>query len=135
MESSQLPFPTLLKYHRERLNLSQTDLCNLLDVDHSYVSRLESGQRQPSMKLMRKLAPHLQMTRAETEQIFSAAGYMRPGAQAVESPVLQEIDILLHDQRLHPVMKVTIEGLLRSIVAGLEIATGRKGSDDDDQVV
>lgn len=39
--------------------MSQKDLAEALDVDPSYVSRLESGEREPSISLLRKLADAL----------------------------------------------------------------------------
>lgn len=40
---------------RKKINLTQQEFATLLDVDTSYISRLERGQRDPSLRLLRKI--------------------------------------------------------------------------------
>ena len=55
----QLTLGTALKRLRGASGLSQKKLAHLLEVDPSYVSHLESGRREPSVRLLRQLATHL----------------------------------------------------------------------------
>ena len=41
---------------RESAGLSQRELAERLDVDPSYLSHLEAGRREPSLKLLRRLS-------------------------------------------------------------------------------
>jgi transcriptional regulator with XRE-family HTH domain len=49
---------TRLHQQRLRLGLSQRDLAEP-GVSYAYISRIENGQRMPSVKALRKLAPKL----------------------------------------------------------------------------
>ena len=55
----QLTLGTTLKRLRGASGLSQKELAQLLEVDPSYVSHLESDRREPSVRLLRQLATHL----------------------------------------------------------------------------
>ena len=55
----QLTLGTALRRLRGASGLSQRELAHLLEVDPSYVSHLESGRRDPSVRLLRQLATHL----------------------------------------------------------------------------
>lgn len=43
----------LLKQIRKKLGVTQTELAALLDMDRSYLSQIENGKREPSLKLLR----------------------------------------------------------------------------------
>ncbi len=49
-------FPTILKDLRDKRNISQTKLAELLDVDRSAIAHWESGDRVPGTKLLMRLA-------------------------------------------------------------------------------
>jgi transcriptional regulator with XRE-family HTH domain len=50
---------------RERKGLSQEQIARLLDVDKSYISRLESGHANPTLATIVKLAQVLSVEPAE----------------------------------------------------------------------
>ncbi len=50
-----------LRARRASLGLSQRDLAER-GVTYAYISRIEAGQRRPSVKALRKLAPKLEVT-------------------------------------------------------------------------
>lgn len=52
-------FGELLRKLRLRVGLTQAELAELSEVNHSYLSRLEGGDRKPSPRMLRKLAPAL----------------------------------------------------------------------------
>jgi transcriptional regulator with XRE-family HTH domain len=73
-------FGSVLKTMRERAGLSQNQLARLSGLDHSYLSRLESGQRHPSYDTVARLARVLARDRQERELLFAVAGYVPPEA-------------------------------------------------------
>ena len=50
-----------IRERRRELGLSQRDLSQP-GISYAYISRIESGQRRPSLKVLRKLAPKLETT-------------------------------------------------------------------------
>jgi transcriptional regulator with XRE-family HTH domain len=50
-----------IRERRRALGLSQRDLSQP-GISYAYISRIESGQRRPSLKALRKLAPKLETT-------------------------------------------------------------------------
>lgn len=75
MPNDELSFPTLLAIYRRRVDLSQTALADLIGIDHSYVSRLESGQREPDRDVLAVLAAVLDLGRVDRAALYLAAGY------------------------------------------------------------
>src|SRR5437016_14414981 len=57
------PEPIAVRLRRLRLDrgMSQRDLAEP-GVSYAYISRIEAGQRRPSVKALRKLAPKLEVT-------------------------------------------------------------------------
>ncbi|SMG42631.1 Helix-turn-helix [Marivirga sericea] len=51
----------LLKEYRERLNLSQEALADLIDSHPTHISRLENGHKQPTLVTIFKLAAALDL--------------------------------------------------------------------------
>jgi transcriptional regulator with XRE-family HTH domain len=56
-------------------HLSQSKLADQAGLDHSYVSRLEAGQRRPSRDAVVILASVLQLNDHDRAQLFHAAGF------------------------------------------------------------
>jgi transcriptional regulator with XRE-family HTH domain len=50
-----------IRMRQRALGLSQRDLSQP-GISYAYISRIESGQRRPSLKALRKLAPKLETT-------------------------------------------------------------------------
>ena len=50
-----------LRARRASLGLSQRDLAEP-GISYAYISRIEAGQRRPSVKALRKLAPKLEVS-------------------------------------------------------------------------
>jgi transcriptional regulator with XRE-family HTH domain len=61
--------------------LSQAQLAEMIGFDHSYVSRLESGGRQPSRHAVILLAEALELTGNDRAELFLSANYApdKPG--------------------------------------------------------
>lgn len=71
-------FRALVKAHRDARRWSQERLAAEAEMDHSLVSRLESGQRAPTREAIGKLARGLELDRERTEALHLAAGLL-PG--------------------------------------------------------
>jgi transcriptional regulator with XRE-family HTH domain len=80
-------FAHLLRQHRQARRLSQTRLSELLDVDHSYISRIEAGTRHPSLEMVQRMSGVLRLTGQDAHAFWAAAGYLH--GDCVPVPVAQ----------------------------------------------
>jgi transcriptional regulator with XRE-family HTH domain len=85
-------FPQLLKVLRESQGLSQSRLADMGDFDHSYVSRLESGQRLPTRATVHTLAKALGLGEEEEKTLLLSAGFATAGAAYVTHSILLTIE-------------------------------------------
>jgi len=69
-------FGRLLRRKRVEAGLSQTALARHAEVEHSLISRLESGRRPPTRQSMAKIIPKLNLTADEIAQLYTLAGFM-----------------------------------------------------------
>jgi transcriptional regulator with XRE-family HTH domain len=67
----------LLSY-RKRRNWSQEKLAEQAEMDHSLVSRIEHGQRRPTLEAIGKLVKGLQLTQMDADGLYLAAGFIPP---------------------------------------------------------
>ena len=61
----QVEFGDRIRTQRQRLDLSQEALAHLAGINRTYVASLETGQRNPSLDLMARLALALKMDLGE----------------------------------------------------------------------
>jgi len=54
-------FGNVLRQLRNSKDLSQEDLAACLDISRSHIGRLESGEKQPSLKMLFRLADALEV--------------------------------------------------------------------------
>jgi len=64
---------SILKQLRVRADISRVQLGTASGVSASHLTRIENGQRFPSAKVLRKIAPHLHISEVE---LLSLAGYV-----------------------------------------------------------
>jgi len=78
-------FGEFLQVFRVRAGLSQRALAALAEIDTSYVSRLERGEREvTSRELALKLAEIFRLSADETDVWLLSAGYASPRLQRLE---------------------------------------------------
>lgn len=77
-------FRAALRAHRARRRWSQERLALEAEIDHSLISRLEAGQRNPTPDAIGKLATGLALDPAATEALYLAAGLLPPTIAAEE---------------------------------------------------
>jgi transcriptional regulator with XRE-family HTH domain len=79
-------FGKLLRDFRIRAKLSQRVLAQQAEIDTSYISRLERGEREvASRSLALKIAQILNLSSEEIDYWFISAGYISPRMQQLAS--------------------------------------------------
>jgi transcriptional regulator with XRE-family HTH domain len=98
---------------QRRLNqLSQRELARLADLSDTYMSQLERGRHEPSLRVLRSLADSLGIR--PDQLILFAAGLPMP-----EDPVSAE-DAIRGDRRLTAAQRMALLAVLRSYVESNE---------------
>jgi transcriptional regulator with XRE-family HTH domain len=69
-------FAATLKGYREKVGLSQSRLALRTGIDHSYVSKLESGRQGPSRAMTKQFAEAMSLTPSEADELMASAGYL-----------------------------------------------------------
>lgn len=118
------PFSELLKLYRDSSRVSQSRLAEIAGFDHSYVSRLESGNRTPTREAVAKLAAALDLEPEQRDNLLAAAGYM---PQRVESllagePVLSQVLQLLQRHDIPEAVRGNVRQMLELVVQQAELS-------------
>lgn len=110
-------FRALLKRHRDALRWSQERLASESEMDHSLVSRLESGQRSPTREAITKLARGLALPTEQKDRLLIAAGFFpeQPENALADEPAVTRIYRLLRDEHTPEPVRDNIRALLNSL--------------------
>ena len=109
-----------IRAQRQLAKLSLREMANLTSVSNAYLSQIERGLHQPSLKVLRSIADALNLS---TEQMLAQAGWMMSGnsnghgsgrAAAAEGDTEEAIR---RDPRLSPAQREALLGVYRSFVA------------------
>jgi transcriptional regulator with XRE-family HTH domain len=119
LDASKPRFGRILARHRHRLGMSQPELARRIDCDHSFISRLERGEREPSRSMLMRMAELFRLGEKENSELFSAAGFLPPGRVIVSLPVLVEIEDALNNPDISPEFKLVVRMQLSAISGGL----------------
>lgn len=92
-------FASTLREVRLLCRLSQSGLALRAGFDHSHVSRLESGGRNPTHKAVVRLARAMELNDIRTDQLLASAGYLpeSPENLIAGEPVVGELLEFLQD--------------------------------------
>ena len=71
-----------IRAQRQLANLSLREMAAMTSVSNAYLSQVERGLHQPSLKVLHSIADALQLS---TEQLLSQAGWTRGYADAAET--------------------------------------------------
>ncbi len=110
-----------IRAQRQLANLSLREMAAMTSVSNAYLSQVERGLHQPSLKVLHSIADALQLS---TEQLLSQAGWTRgtAGDDAVAdgaaAPVSSTEDAIRADPRLTPEQRTALLGVYRSFVEG-----------------
>lgn len=102
-------FGALLVMWRERRGLSQTKLSFLCESDHSTLSRIETGSRNPSRIMVGDLADALQIRGHERFTFFASAGFFEVSPDADQLELIECVMALDADELR--VVRVMLAGL------------------------
>ncbi|MDT7650154.1 MAG: hypothetical protein QOI36_1560, partial [Pseudonocardiales bacterium] len=85
-------------------------------VSNAYLSQVERGLHQPSLKVLHSIADALQLS---TEQLLGQAGWVTgTGAATASAESGGTEDAIRKDPRLSPEQRIALLGVYRSFVAG-----------------
>ena len=112
-----------IRAQRQLANLSLREMAAMTSVSNAYLSQVERGLHQPSLKVLHSIADALQLS---TEQLLSQAGWTRGYAEAADtngdasvspvSPVSSVEDAIRADPRLTAEQRTALMGVYRSFV-------------------
>jgi len=104
-----------IRAQRQLARLSLREMASMTSVSNAYLSQIERGLHQPSLKVLQSIADALQLS---TEQLLSQAGWstMRSTASTSEAPSTE--DAIRADPRLTPEQRAALLGVYRSFVDG-----------------
>lgn len=113
-------FRELLKRYRSGRRWSQEHTAAECDMDHSLVSRIEGGQRNPTRDAIGKFSTGLGLSEAQRDELLMLAGYAPDSAASIlrDDPELQLLYRTLHDPETPPLMAQQIRGML-ALINGL----------------
>lgn len=109
-----------IRAQRQLANLSLREMAAMTSVSNAYLSQVERGLHQPSLKVLRSIADALQLS---TDQLLSQAGWARgtetsaDDVGAAPSTSTTE-DAIRADPRLTPEQRTALLGVYRSFVEG-----------------
>ncbi len=110
-----------IRAQRQLANLSLREMAAMTSVSNAYLSQVERGLHQPSLKVLHSIADALQLS---TEQLLSQAGWTRGAASDVTAngaepvPVSSTEDAIRADPRLTAEQRTALLGVYKSFVEG-----------------
>ena len=108
----------LIRTQRKLAELSQRDLARMVNLSDTYMSQIERGMHEPSVRVLRSLADGLGLG-AEQLLTFAAglSGAAEPGAAGSATDVPTTEESIRRDPRLTKAQKSALLGVLRSYLA------------------
>lgn len=100
-----------IRAQRQLANLSLREMASMTSVSNAYLSQVERGLHQPSLKVLHSIAAALQLS---TEQLLAQAGWAS-GARDTSGAGGTE-EAIRTDPRLSPEQRAALLGVYRSFV-------------------
>ncbi len=96
------PFHELLHTYRQGACMSQDVLGRAAGFDHSFISRLESGQRMPSRETVVALARVLRLDARDTDRLLASARFLPERVEHLleQEPEVAQALAFLRDERV-----------------------------------
>jgi transcriptional regulator with XRE-family HTH domain len=110
------PLGDFIRAQRQLARLSLREMAAMTSVSNAYLSQVERGLHQPSLKVLHSIAEALQLS---TEQLLSQAGWVsgaEKGAPEQRSTPTGTEDAIRADPRLTPEQRTALIGVYRSFV-------------------
>ena len=110
--SAMNPLGHFIRAQRQLARLSLRDMASMTSVSNAYLSQVERGLHQPSLKVLQSIADALHLS---TEQLLSQAGWHDATSPAGPAEGATEAAIKA-DPRLTPEQRTALIGVYRSFV-------------------
>lgn len=104
-----------IRAQRQLAKLSLRDMATMTSVSNAYLSQVERGLHQPSLKVLHSIADALQLS---TEQLLSQAGWVTGSGEHAGSSVGGTEEAIRTDPRLTAEQRTALLGVYRSFVDG-----------------
>jgi transcriptional regulator with XRE-family HTH domain len=110
-----------IRGQRQLARLSLRDMAGLTSVSNAYLSQIERGLHQPSLKVLRSIADALELN---TEQLLAQAGWASAEKEAgpddddTDAPDTDTERAIRRDPRLSDAQRDALLGVYRSFVEG-----------------
>ena len=101
-----------IRAQRQLANLSLREMASMTSVSNAYLSQVERGLHQPSLKVLHSIAAALQLS---TEQLLAQAGWASGTREAATGRGSTE-EAIRTDPRLSPEQRAALLGVYRSFV-------------------
>ena len=107
-----------IRAQRQLANLSLREMASMTSVSNAYLSQVERGLHQPSLKVLRSIADALELS---TEQLLIQAGWTSAGREGARAPhdgstVGDTEEAIRNDPRLTPEQRTALLRVYRSFV-------------------
>lgn len=99
-----------IRAQRQLANLSLREMASMTSVSNAYLSQVERGLHQPSLKVLHSIAAALQLS---TEQLLAQGGWASGAREATGTGTEEAIRT---DPRLSPEQRAALLGVYRSFV-------------------
>ena len=100
-----------IRAQRQLANLSLREMASMTSVSNAYLSQVERGLHQPSLKVLHSIAAALQLS---TEQLLAQGGWASGAREAATAGGTEEA--IRTDPRLSPEQRAALLGVYRSFV-------------------
>lgn len=100
-----------IRAQRQLANLSLREMAAMTSVSNAYLSQVERGLHQPSLKVLHSIAAALQLS---TEQLLAQAGWVSGARESAAGNGTEEA--IRTDPRLTPEQRAALLGVYRSFV-------------------
>ena len=102
-----------IRAQRQLANLSLREMAAMTSVSNAYLSQVERGLHQPSLKVLHSIADALQLS---TEQLLDHAGLANGTPRDSGPPAGGTEEAIRNDPRLSPEQRTALLGVYRSFV-------------------
>jgi transcriptional regulator with XRE-family HTH domain len=100
-----------IRAQRQLANLSLREMASMTSVSNAYLSQVERGLHQPSLKVLHSIAAALQLS---TEQLLAQGGWASGAREATGTARTEEA--IRTDPRLSAEQRAALLGVYRSFV-------------------
>jgi transcriptional regulator with XRE-family HTH domain len=120
LETQREALGAFIRQQRKRANLSLRQLAELTSLSNPYLSQVERGLHQPSVRVLKAISDALNLSAetllAEAGLIDAMAGSSRHESRADPGPPASTEDAIRADQRLNDEQKAALIAVYRSML-------------------